>query len=112
MFEFFHTVLTTLLLSTAAGGSGADPRNAGEDEPAGNETGLEIGHLQTHLLVPRGVTTGAKDQPGPDDDHLPSAGALATQVAFCEPAVSPLIQPASCKTPCDAAPFPTSGRSP
>lgn len=82
MLELLHAVITSLLLSTAAG-VGADTVATGEEEPANSETGVEVGKMPAQLAVPRDTRTQTKAEQ--DDDHQPTA--LAPQVAFCEPTV-------------------------
>lgn len=81
MFELIHALITSLLLSTAAG-FGVDTASSTDDEPANSETGIEVGQLPKQLAVPRDTSSNKRaDQ----DDHQPTA--LLEQVAFCEPAV-------------------------
>lgn len=82
MLELLHAVITSLLLSIAAG-FGADTVATSDEEPANSETGVEVGKLPAQLAVPRVTKTQTKSDQ--DDDHQPTA--LAQQAAFCEPTV-------------------------
>lgn len=82
MIELIHALITSLLLSTAAGFGVASSSSTDEEDPASSETGTEVGQLPQQLAVPRTPNVLKQTQ---QDDHQPTA--LVTQVAFCEPAV-------------------------
>lgn len=107
MLELLHAVITSLLLSAAAG-VGADNVTTGDEEPANSETGVEVGELPTQLVVPRDTRTQTKAEQ--DDDHQPAA--LADQVAFCEPSVCVDTHIATAIHLPQAVVFHTAGRSP
>lgn len=106
MLELLHAVITSLLLSTAAGVGADNVTTTGDEEPANSETGVEVGKLPAQLTVPRGTKT----QSDLDDDHQPTA--LAQQVAFCEPMVSIDSTIASATHLPLAVSLTTAGRSP
>ncbi len=105
MLELLHAVITSLLLSAAAG-CGMEPAACTDEEPANSETGIDVGKLPSHLLAPRGLSSSEQDQ----DDHQPTA--LAEPAAFCEPAIrmDRTITPSASLPP--AVSFATAGRSP
>lgn len=107
MLELLHAVITSLLLSTAAG-VGADTVAPGDEEPVNSETGVEVGEMPAQLAVPRAAKTQTNaDQ---DDDQQPSA--IAQPFVFCEPMVCIDSTIASATHLPLAAPLATAGRSP
>ena len=107
MLELLHAVITSLLLSAAAG-VGADAATTSDEEPANSETGVEVGKLPTQLVVPRDSRTQTKAEQ--DDEYQPAA--LAEHVAFCEPCVCVDTQIAIAIQLPEAVAFHTAGRSP
>lgn len=108
MLELLHAVITSLLLSAAAGVGADNVTQAGDEEPANSETGVEVGKLPTQLVVPR----GSRSQTSQDqhDDHQPTA--LLEQVAFCEPSICIDTHVATATLLPQAVAFHTAGRSP
>ena len=106
MIELIHALITSLLLSTAAG-FGVDASTSTDDEPTNSETGIEVGKLPSRLVSPRSQAPTKSDA---GDEYQPTA--LAEQVAFCEPSVDREISLG--RTACHplAVAFATAGRSP
>lgn len=108
MLELLHAVITSLLLSAAAGVGADNVTATGDEEPANSETGVEVGKLPTQLVVPRDTRTQkSQDQ---HDDQQPTA--LLDRVAFCEPSICVDTHLASATQLPQAVVFHTAGRSP